>query len=149
MLTIYRRHRAKCKCTSRRAKCFCPIWVQGILRGEEIRKSLDLTNWEAAATLVRDWEIEGHKDIPSVSVAKLYPQVLNRSTLIQDSNASVPQLTLIASLAASSPLMVTSATASSGDGGGGTPLSSFFDRIQRSGLAPSRVLGNHMFHRAQ
>lgn len=69
MLTIYRRHRAKCKCTSRKAKCFCPIWVQGILRGEEIRKSLDLTNWEAAAALVRDWEIEGHKDIPSVSGA--------------------------------------------------------------------------------
>ena len=59
MLTIYRRHRAKCKCISRKAKCFCPIWVQGILRGEEIRKSLDLTNWEAAARLVRDWEVDG------------------------------------------------------------------------------------------
>jgi hypothetical protein len=43
--------------------------VQGILRGESIRKSLDLTNWEAASELVRDWEIEGHKDIPSVSGA--------------------------------------------------------------------------------
>jgi integrase len=69
MLTIYRRHRAKCKCTSRKAKCFCPIWVQGNLRGEEIRKSLDLTNWEAASLLVRDWEIEKPKDVPTVEEA--------------------------------------------------------------------------------
>jgi integrase len=59
MLTVYRRHRANCKSTKRRAKCFCPIWVQGILRGETIRKSLDLTNWEAANKLVRDWEVDG------------------------------------------------------------------------------------------
>jgi integrase len=69
MLTIYRRHRAGCKCTSRRAKCFCPIWVQGALRGENIRKSLDLTNWEAANKLVRDWEIEKPKDVPTVEEA--------------------------------------------------------------------------------
>ncbi len=69
MLNLYRRHRAGCKSSARRAKCSCPIWVQGILRGESIRKSLDLTNWEAASELVRDWEIEGHKDIPSVSGA--------------------------------------------------------------------------------
>jgi integrase len=59
MLTIYRRHRSKCKSTARKAKCFCPIWVQGILRGESIRKALDLTNWEAANKLVRDWEVDG------------------------------------------------------------------------------------------
>ena len=69
MLSLYRRHRAKCKSKSRRAKCSCPIWVQGILRGEEIRKSLDLTNWEAASKLVRDWEIEKPKDIPTVEEA--------------------------------------------------------------------------------
>jgi integrase len=59
MLTLYRRHRSTCKSKARRAKCFCPIWVQGILRGETIRKSLDLTNWEAANRLVRDWEVDG------------------------------------------------------------------------------------------
>ena len=69
MLTLYRRHRAKCKSTARRAKCFCPIWVQGILRGEEIRKSLDLTNWEAASKLVRDWEVEKPKDVPTIEEA--------------------------------------------------------------------------------
>jgi hypothetical protein len=69
MLTLYRRHRAGCRFKSRRAKCFCPIWAQGILRGEKIRKSLDLTNWEAAQKLCRDWEIDGRKEIPSVREA--------------------------------------------------------------------------------
>ncbi len=69
MLTLYRRHRANCKSTARRAKCFCPIWVQGILRGENIRKSLDLTNWEAANKLVRDWEIEKPKNTPTIEEA--------------------------------------------------------------------------------
>jgi integrase/recombinase XerD len=60
MLTIYRRHRAGCRHRSRRLKgCFCPIWVQGTLKGEKIRKALDLGNWEAAQRKVRDWEVEG------------------------------------------------------------------------------------------
>jgi integrase len=62
MLTIYRRHRAKCKMKGRRAKCSCPIWVQGILEGESLRESLDLTSWEAAQKKVRDWEIAGKKN---------------------------------------------------------------------------------------
>ena len=69
MLTIYRRHRAKCKSSSQKAKCFCPIWVQGVLRGGSIRKSLDLTNWEAANKLVRDWEIHGQDVVVNVSDA--------------------------------------------------------------------------------
>jgi integrase len=85
MLTIYRRHRAGCKCTSRRAKCFCPIWVQGILRGEEMRKSLDLTNWEAAAKLVRDWEIERPREVPPVGEAsKRFLDDLGRRGLSPD-----------------------------------------------------------------
>jgi site-specific recombinase XerD len=59
MLNLYRRHRANCKSSARRAKCSCPIWVQGVLRGESVRKSLDLTNWEAASKLIRDWEVDG------------------------------------------------------------------------------------------
>jgi integrase len=66
MLNLYRRHRANCKSSARRAKCSCPIWVQGVLRGENIRKSLDLTNWEAASRLIRDWEVEG--PAPAVTV---------------------------------------------------------------------------------
>lgn len=66
MLNLYRRHRANCKSSARRAKCSCPIWVQGVLRSENIRKSLDLTNWEAASRLIRDWEVEG--PAPSLTV---------------------------------------------------------------------------------
>jgi integrase len=62
VLTLYRRHRAKCKMRGRRAKCSCPIWAQGVLRGEEIRKSLDLTNWEAAQRTIQEWEIHGIKN---------------------------------------------------------------------------------------
>ena len=69
MLNLYRRHRAKCKSVARRAKCSCPIWVQGVIHGEAVRKSLDLTNWEAANKLVRDWEIHGQALSVSVSEA--------------------------------------------------------------------------------
>ena len=69
MLNLYRRHRANCKSTVRRAKCSCPIWVQGVLRGESIRKSLDLTNWEAAGRLIRGWEVDSAAVVVSVKEA--------------------------------------------------------------------------------
>jgi integrase/recombinase XerD len=57
MLNLYRRHLESCHHRARSAKkCACPIWVQGTLRGEIIRKSLDLQNWETAQKLIRDWE---------------------------------------------------------------------------------------------
>src|SRR4051812_13779655 len=70
MLTTYRRHRAGCKHHSRRyTKCFCPIWVQGNIDGSPVRRSLDLTNWEAAQRRVRDLEIHGEALSLSVSEA--------------------------------------------------------------------------------
>lgn len=70
MLTLYRRHRADCKRRSRRYKgCSCPIWVQGVLRGESMRKSLDLTNWEAANRLINAWEIRGENKSGTVGEA--------------------------------------------------------------------------------
>jgi integrase len=39
------------------------------LHDENIRRSLDLTNWEAATKKIRDWEIHGRKNIISVSDA--------------------------------------------------------------------------------
>jgi len=69
MLTIYRRHRDKCKFKGRRAKCFCPIWVQGTLEGEKIRQSLDLTNWEAATKKIREWEVAGKKNVVTIETA--------------------------------------------------------------------------------
>lgn len=60
MLTPYRRHRADCKHRSRRYKsCSCPIWVQGVLDGVPVRRSLDLTSWEAANRTIRELEIHG------------------------------------------------------------------------------------------
>ncbi len=75
MLTLYRRHLATCPhrlCRFRR--CRCPIWVEGTLRGKKIRKSLDLTAWEAASDLVREWEAAGETgvvkpDVPTLTEA--------------------------------------------------------------------------------
>ena len=69
MLTLYRRHRSGCRYTARRAKCSCPIWAQGKLHGKVVRKSLDLTNWEAAQKQVREFEIHGTRSVVSLKKA--------------------------------------------------------------------------------
>jgi integrase/recombinase XerD len=70
MLTIYRRHRAGCKHRSRHyKKCFCPIWVQGVLDGVPVRRSLDLTGWEAANRKIHELETHGEKNAISVKDA--------------------------------------------------------------------------------
>lgn len=57
MLTLFRRHLASCSHSSRQyRRCRCPIHVEGTLAGQPVRKSLDLTSWEAAQDLVREWE---------------------------------------------------------------------------------------------
>src|SRR5262249_20106334 len=73
MLNLYRRHQSTCRYRSRRYRnCNCPIWVQGSLRGEHIRRALDLRSWSAATDLVRDWEATGEigvvkkPDIPTI-----------------------------------------------------------------------------------
>ena len=72
MLSLYRRHQSPCRYTSRRfRKCKCPIWVQGSLRGEYIRKSLDLRSWEAASDLVRGWEASGEIGVVKPDVPDL------------------------------------------------------------------------------
>jgi integrase/recombinase XerD len=75
VLHLFRRHYPPCRHTSRRyRRCDCPIWVQGSLAGEWIKKSLGLTSWEAATDLVRGWEVGGgigrhRREIPSVADA--------------------------------------------------------------------------------
>ena len=62
MLTIYRRHREDCRHKSEGRKyrrCRCPIWVDGFIGQQEIRKATGLRDWEKAQNLVRDWEAEG------------------------------------------------------------------------------------------
>jgi integrase/recombinase XerD len=59
MLTIYRRHRKDCSHrTEGRAyrRCQCPIWVDGMLGGQEVRKSLAMRDWQKAQDHVREWE---------------------------------------------------------------------------------------------
>jgi integrase/recombinase XerD len=76
VLNLYRRHQPPCKFASRRYRnCNCPIWVQGSLRGEYMRKALDLRSWSAATDLVRDWEAAGEigvvkkPDVPTITEA--------------------------------------------------------------------------------
>src|SRR5258708_2054008 len=60
MLTIYRRHLGSCPHRSRSyRRCSCPIWVQGTLGRETIRRALDVTSVETASNLVRQWTTVG------------------------------------------------------------------------------------------
>ena len=62
MLTIYRRHLKSCahKREGRKyRRCRCPIWVDGFLGEVEIRKSLELRDWEKAQSTIREWEAVG------------------------------------------------------------------------------------------
>ena len=70
MLTIYRRHRAGCRYKARQGtKCFCPIWIQGVLEGKSVRRSLDLTNLKAAVKRKEELELYGEGRVVSVSDA--------------------------------------------------------------------------------
>lgn len=65
MLTIYRRHRKNCKQRHdgrSYRRCLCPIWVDGLLNGLELRKSLKTRDWQAAHELVRQWEADGKRE---------------------------------------------------------------------------------------
>ena len=75
MLRIFRRHRALCPHRSERyRRCSCPIYVEGSLGGEYVRKALDQTSWEAASDLIAAWTASGkvgvvRVDIPSITDA--------------------------------------------------------------------------------
>ncbi len=75
VLTIFRRHLKACPQSSRHyRRCQCPIHVEGSLRGEKVRKALDLTSWEAASDLINAWNASGQigvviQEIPTVKEA--------------------------------------------------------------------------------
>lgn len=56
MFTIFRRHGTRCAHKSRRyRRCACPIWIEGSIGDEKVRRqSLNLTSWEAAEEYVRE-----------------------------------------------------------------------------------------------
>jgi integrase/recombinase XerD len=69
MLTVYRRHSADCKQTSRDSKrCNCPLWVEGTVEGRYLRQSLKARSWNRAQQLAREIE-EGGKARISVKDA--------------------------------------------------------------------------------
>ena len=56
MLSIYRRHRAKCKFAEDRVskKCRCTLWATGTLEGKPYRRSLKTRSFERAEQLKRE-----------------------------------------------------------------------------------------------
>jgi len=64
MLTAYRRHLKSCRRRDEGRSyrnCRCPIWVDGILGGAEIRESLKVRDWQRAQEIIREWEIENRR----------------------------------------------------------------------------------------
>jgi integrase/recombinase XerD len=62
MLTIYRRHLKNCGHRNEGRnyrRCRCPIWVDGFLRNQDVRRSLGTRDWEKAQTTIRAWEDAG------------------------------------------------------------------------------------------
>jgi integrase len=73
-LALYRRHLSECPHATkgnRWTRCQCPIWVQGSIGGETIRRSMNTTNWTAASTSVHQWQSSGRigvlkPELPSI-----------------------------------------------------------------------------------
>jgi hypothetical protein len=85
MLRIYRRHLATCQHSSERyRRCACPIYVEGSLAGEEVRKSLDLTSWEAASDLVTQWNASGQIGVVRVEIPPITEAI---AKFFEDANA--------------------------------------------------------------
>lgn len=57
-ITIYRRHKPKCKYENDRSskKCRCALWLTGTLFGEPYRKAAKTRSWEAAEKIKRNLE---------------------------------------------------------------------------------------------
>jgi integrase len=93
VLHLFRRHYPPCPHKSRRyRRCNCPLWVQGSVGGEWIKKSLNVTSWEAASDLVTAWTSSGQigvvrPDVPPLKeavekfIADAKAQQLNWETL--------------------------------------------------------------------
>lgn len=81
MLTIYRRHKLACKHRDEGRdyrRCQCPIWVDGSLAGQEIRKSLNERDWQKAQDTIREWEAEQeiHEDDAPVTLQSAWEQMI-------------------------------------------------------------------------
>jgi integrase/recombinase XerD len=81
MLTLYRRHKPTCPHFAAGRgyhHCKCAIWVDGILAGREIRKSLRTRDWTKANREVQKWEAMEHpteRETP-VTLAEAWEKLL-------------------------------------------------------------------------
>ena len=81
MLTTYRRHVKTCahRLDGRKyRRCRCPIWADGFLGREEVRKSLNTRVWEKAQGIIREWEAEDERppEPEAVTVAQAWGEFL-------------------------------------------------------------------------
>lgn len=99
MLSLYRRHVAKCSHSKAKKKrgtpadekssCTCPIWIQGTYAGKARRESLDVTSWAKAEKIKRQYEdgIQSQPKAVTITeavgrlIADAEARKLNRSTL--------------------------------------------------------------------
>jgi integrase/recombinase XerD len=77
MLTAYRRHRKDCTHRNEGRKyrrCRCPIWADGFVGQQEIRRSLGTRDWDEAQKTVREWEaaraMPVQQDVQPITVAQ-------------------------------------------------------------------------------
>ncbi len=92
-LRIYRRHSALCSFFSQGRDALdnqncprrCSIWVHGTLNGTPLRRSLDLTDWDAAAYLIHLWEVTGDVGarLPVLATAPTPPPVASSAPHIE------------------------------------------------------------------
>jgi len=73
MIILYRRHKKNCQYDSRKERrCRCPIYAEGSVGNEYLKRSIGFTSWEAAQRQVREWEVAGtlkpKPEEPSISV---------------------------------------------------------------------------------
>ena len=70
MLTIYRRHKGKCKHAADRISklCRCALWAKGTLEGKPYQKSLKTRSFERAQQVIRDIEDGTIEAAPAITL---------------------------------------------------------------------------------
>jgi integrase len=88
MLTAYRRHRRNCAHRHQGRKyrrCRCPIWADGFIGQQEIRKALETRDWDEAQRTIREWEALG--DLPVRQEEQPITVELAKSEFLADAEA--------------------------------------------------------------
>ena len=95
---MYRRHLRDCAHRDEGReyrRCRCPLWVQGTLAGATVRKSLDLSSWEAASELVRMWEARGSLSGRIVAVTEAVSKFMDDARARHLTSGSLAKLSVV------------------------------------------------------